>query len=62
MKQCERCGKTFDELKFKINGRPVSHISVHTPLDITICNWNLCNTCMRDFYHFMMNEDVRRNK
>lgn len=55
--RCDRCNVEYNKVDpmFKVDGLPVNQVILRTPRNTTVCQYNLCSNCARDFYHFMCN-------
>lgn len=62
-KKCDRCGSYYDDgsskdKSFKVNGETVYQIALINSSDRRICEYDLCDQCTRDLFHWMCNEEV----
>lgn len=61
-KRCDRCGSYYDDASskdksFKVNGETVYQIALINSSDGRICEYDLCDQCARDLFHWMCNEE-----
>ena len=60
-KKCDRCGKYYDDesskdRNFRVNGIPIHQMALIDACDHHICEYDLCNECARDLFHWLCNE------
>ena len=61
-KKCDRCGRYYDDesskdKNFKVNGETVYQIALINASDGRICEYDLCDQCARDLFHWLCNEE-----
>lgn len=61
-KKCDRCGKYYDDesskdKNFKVNGITVHKMALIDACDYPIHNYDLCDQCARDLFHWLCNEE-----
>ena len=61
-KRCDRCGRYYDDenskdKSFKVNGRTVHQMALIDDCDNRICEYDLCDQCARDLFHWLCNEE-----
>ena len=57
-KKCDRCGGFYEEKdrSFKVNGCLASRVRILGTNGSFIGDYDLCDQCARDFFHFLCNE------
>ena len=66
-KKCDRCGSYYDDGRskdksFKVNGRTVHQMALIDDCDNRICEYDLCDQCARDLFHWLCNEEEVEHK
>lgn len=61
-KKCDRCGKYYNDgsskdKNFKVNGETVYQLALINSSDGRICEYDLCDPCVRDLFHWLCNEE-----
>ena len=66
-KRCDRCGRYYDDenskgKNFKVNGRTVHQMALIDACDNRICEYDLCDQCASDLFHWLCNEEEVEHK
>ena len=65
-KKCDRCGKYYDrslkDKSFKVNGETVYKAALINFSDGHIGEYDLCDQCARDLFHWLCNEEEVEHK
>lgn len=61
-KKCDRCGRYYDDKNskdryFRVNGIPIHQIALIDACDHHICEYDLCNECARDLFHWLCTQE-----
>lgn len=61
-KKCDRCGKYYDaesskDKNFRVNGITVYQMALINAYDHPIHNYDLCDQCARDLFHWLCKEE-----